>query len=291
MINKTPLGIAFFDAECGGVYRDRSVLVTGISGAGKTMLGLHFLAQGLRLQERGLMLSTERAVDLAIMADSLDIPVGGAIETGAFTVLEYSEFIPGRDQETNIMLPPDGFMQLKEIIETNAIRRVVIDTVLPWITLPNPAHLAEHIFSLIRAFERLGVTALYTLPQPVSTAAIRLRKMLEDVVPISITLLVEDAPVSRRWLVNKYLGQNLKADGVRYDILPKKGIVAHTAAAGAAVAGERPVPLPPAPGAAPVRDKGRATSFASLVLNQSASASRPVSVGGAGGAAGQNRGI
>ena len=278
MINKTPLGIAFFDAEYGGVFRDRSLLVTGRSGAGKTKLGLQFMAQGLRSQERGLMLSTERAVDLAIMADALDIPVSGAIETGAFTVLEYNEFVPGRDHEASIMLPPDGFVQLKQIIETNAIQRVVIDTVLPWITLPDPTHLAEHLFSLVRAFERLGVTTLFTLAQPVSAAASRLRKMLEDVVPISITLQYEPATGARHWLVNKYLGLNPKADSVRYDILPKKGIVPHPPAA--VGVGERPVA--PAPGPAPGRDKVRPTSFASLVLNQSVGASRSAAQGGAG---------
>ena len=278
MINKTPLGIAFFDAEYGGVFRDRSLLVTGRSETGKTKLGLHCMAQGLRLQERGLMLSTERAVDLAIMADSLDIPVSGAVETGAFTLLEYNEFVPGRDREASIMLPPDGFVQLKQIIETNAIRRVVIDTVLPWITLPDPTHLAEHLFSLVRAFERLGVTTLFTLSQPVSAAAIRLRKMLEDVVPISITLLYEPEAGVRQWLVNKYLGLNPKAAGVRYDILPKKGIVPQPPV----MVGERPAAPAPAPGPAPGRDKVRPTSFASLVLNQSAGASRSAPQGGAG---------
>jgi len=294
MISKKPIGLSFFDAEYGGVYPNRVTLVTGRAGVGKTILGLHFIAQGLRQQERALMLSTQPAQDLVITADSLGIPVTTAIESGELTILEYNEFIPGRDHEANIMLPPDGFIQLKEIIENQAVNRVVIDTVLPWITLPDPAHLPEHVFSLVRAFERLGATALFTLPRPVSAPATRLRKLLEDVVPVSLSLVQEPNAPSRQLVVNKYLGMNVRPDGFLYDIVAQKGFVLH-----------QPVsPAPVAPGTAPAvagrarlsdtvtrsAEKGR-TSFASMVLNQSPAARQgsagmaavPPTRGGAGG--------
>ena len=274
MISKTPIGLTFFDAEYGGVYPNRVVLVTGGAGTGKTILGLQFVAQGLRQQERVLMLSTQHAQDLVITTDSLGTPVAAAVESGALTLLEYNEFVPGRDHEASIMLPPDGFIQLKEIIEHQAVNRVVIDTVLPWVTLPDAAHLPEHVFSLVRAFERLGVTALFTLPKPVSTAAVRLRKLLEDVVPVSLSLLHEPTAPSRQLIVNKYLGMNIKPDGFRYDILPQKGFVLFQPA-------PTPPPAPPQPSAVPVATHARLAdtvarptekarvSFASMVLNQS----------------------
>lgn len=283
MISKTPIGLPFFDAEYGGVYPNRVVLVTGRSGSGKTIMGLHFIAQGLRQQERALMLSTQNAQDLVITADSLGIPVASAVESGALTVLEYNEFVPGRDQEASIMLPPDGFIQLKEIIEHQAVSRVVIDTVLPWLTLPDPAHLPEHVFSLVRAFERLGVTALFTLPKPVSTAAVRLRRLVEDVVPVSLSLLHESGAPSRQLIVNKYLGMNIKPDGFNYDIVPQKGFIPFQPAAAAASV-RAPVASTPAATHARLADtvasatgKGRA-SFASMVLNQSPAA-RPAAPG------------
>ena len=290
MINKTPIGIPFFDTEFGGIYRSRVALVTGRAESGKTTLGLQYLAQGLRMHESGLMLSARRSHDLAITADSLGLPVAQAIDTGMLTFLEYSEFVPGRDRESSIMLPPDGFIQLKEIIESNAVQRVVIDTVLPWVTLPEPSHLAEHVFSLVRAFERLGVTALFMLPKPVSVAASRLRKMLEDVVPISITLAYETETHTRQWLVTKYLGMNLKAEGTPFDVLPRMGIVPHVTqgalppapvfapAPVAASRAEEPAPPPRAEEPPPRRGSNK-TSFASLVLEQPAPGARP-SLGG-----------
>jgi KaiC/GvpD/RAD55 family RecA-like ATPase len=289
MIGKTPIGVPFFDAEFGGVYPNRVVLVTGRAGAGKTVLGLHFIDQGLRQHERALMLSARPAQDLVISAESMGMSFAPAIESGALTLLEYSEFVPGRDQEANINLPPDGFIQLKEIIEQQVVNRVVIDTVLPWITLPDPAHLPEHIFSLVRAFERLGVTALFTLPRPVSANAGRLRKLVEDVVPVSLTLLREPDRPSRQMVVSKYLGMNAKPEGFNFDIVAQQGLVLYqpapvpgfTAPAAAAPAQPAPHPAPAESPAAAPAGRGR-ISFASMVLDQSPSARsgspRPVAV-------------
>ena len=275
MIGKIPIGVPFFDAEFGGVYPHRVILVTGRSGAGKTVLGLQFLDQGLRLQERALMLSARPAQDLVIMAESLGMNVAAAIESGSLTLLEYNEFIPGRDHEVNIDLPPDGFIQLKEIIEQQAVNRVVIDTVLPWITLPNPAQLPEHIFSLLRAFERLGVTTLFTLPKPVSASASHLRKLVEDVVPISLTLLHEPSAPSRKMIISKYLGMDTIPEGFNFEIVPRRGLVLFQAAtapepplplpAAATLAETEPATRPVAPYAAPASGKAR-VSFASMVL-------------------------
>jgi len=276
MIGKIPIGVPFFDAEFGGIYPQRVVLVTGRSGAGKTVLGLQFLDQGLRLQERALMLSARPAQDLVIMAESLGLNVAAAIESGSLTLLEYNEFVPGRDHEANIDLPPDGFIQLKEIIEQQAVNRVVIDTVLPWITLPNPAQLPEHIFSLLRAFERLGVTTLFTLPKPVSASASHLRKLVEDVVPISLTLLQEPSAPSRKMIISKYLGMDTIPEGFNFEIVPRRGFVLFQAATtpeptiplpvAATLAETEPATRPVASSyATPSSGKARA-SFASMVL-------------------------
>ena len=117
MTDKTPIGVPFFDAEFGGLFRKRVALATGRAHSGKTLLGLQFLRQGLRMNESCLMLSTHSAQNLAITADAMGLPVASALDNGLLTLLEYSEFVPGRDQEANILLPPNGFMELKAIIE------------------------------------------------------------------------------------------------------------------------------------------------------------------------------
>ena len=226
MTSKIPIGTDFFDQRYGGVYSNRGVLVTGQSGSGKTVLGLQFVVHGLQLGQRCLMLSAQPANDLAIFAQALGFSgVAGAIADGSLCFLEYSDYVPGRDREENITLPPEGFQQLQQVIESNGIQRVVLDTVLPWVCLPTQEHLAEHIFSFVRAFERMGTTALFTIPKPVSASAIRLRRHIEDIVPISITLNTAVDSTPRTWVVNKYLGAEQVETKFDFVIRQDKGII------------------------------------------------------------------
>lgn len=201
------------------------MLATGRSGAGKTVLGLQFLGQGLKTGERSLLLSVKPAEDVALFAAAFGVPVDQAVEKGDLIILEYSEFVPGRDREDQLKLPSDSFLQLKQIIEEQSVQRVVLDTVLPWVSLKDEKSLPEHIFSLVRVFHRLGTTTLFTLPRPISTAAIKLRRLIEDVVPVSVSLNYSPDGSQLQWQINKYLGTNPATEMVDYEIVENLGIV------------------------------------------------------------------
>jgi KaiC/GvpD/RAD55 family RecA-like ATPase len=229
-MTKTPTGVDFFDSVYGGTYDGRVMLVTGRAGSGKSTLGLQFIKKGLEVGDKVLMLSAKATRDLAIQAGNLRLSVDRATAENRLLLLEYQDFIPGRDREENIMLPPDGFQQLKNVIEEYSIRRVVLDSVLPWVTMTTAEHLPEHVFSFVRAVERLGVTALFGLPKPVSQAATRLRRLIEDLVPVSVTMDY-DLPTKRRlWVVNKYLGHDREAKPTEIQFEPGIGWVASTVA-------------------------------------------------------------
>jgi len=201
------------------------MLATGRSDSGKTILSLLFLQQGLQLEERGLLLSTRSAEDLAIYATSLGIPADVAIDAGNLMLLEYNDFVPGRDREDSMLLPPEGFQQLQSIIEEQAIQRVAIDTILPWVAIPNVDRMAEHVFSFVRAFDRLGTTSLFTIPKPVSSASFRLRRLLEQIIPVSVTLNLDPETRERAWSVNKYLGADQTDARIKFIIQPGGGFV------------------------------------------------------------------
>ena len=273
MISKVPIGIPFLDDRYGGTYRGRAMLVTGRAGSGKSVFAMQFLGQGLQLQERCLMLSARPAEDVAIQAEALGMPARTAIEVGNLILLEYSDFVPGRDREDSIMLPPDGFEQLREIIENQVVQRVALDTVLPWVSLPTLDHLPDHIFSLVRAFDRLGTTTLFTIPRPVSTMAHRLHRLLEDVVPVAFTLMYEQADNRRVCLVNKYLGRDDLDKGVEFDIRQGKGIGVAGPRPPAAAMAARGAPAAPAalagggvPAPAGAGSPQPKVSFANLIL-------------------------
>jgi len=207
MSSKAPTGIRFFDERFGGAYEHRMMLVTGRAHSGKTICGLQFIQEGLSRAERGLILSATPSSDLALLARGVGIDVDLALESGALILLEYFDFIPGRDSESSIMLPPECFAQLQDVVERNGIDRMVIDTVVPWITFSGRAHQAEHIFSFVRAFERMGTTAVFTCPKPKSAAAQRAHKYLVHNVPVAVTLDYDPDTGRRGWTTNKYLGR------------------------------------------------------------------------------------
>lgn len=177
------------------------------------------------MNERCLLVSARPAEDVALYASAYGISVDEAIESNNLIILEYSEYVPGRDREDQLKLPPDSFIQLKQIIEEQAVHRVILDTVLPWVAIRDQDSLAEHIFSFVRVFHRLGTTSLFTLPKPVSTGAFKLRKLLEDVVPVSVTLAQDEKTDLLTWHVNKYLGSTPLAEGIPYEVKPKQGLV------------------------------------------------------------------
>jgi len=224
MVTKTLTGVPFFDEHYGGIYRGRSMLACGRIASGKTVLGLQFIRQGLNQNERCLFLSGQPMNDLVISAEALKLSISEAVESGNLILLEYHDYIPGRDSEEYITLPPDGFIQLKEVIDAHAIQRVVLDTVLPWVSIRPQTNLAEHVFSFVHAFERIGVTTLMTIPKPASLPSIRLKSALEEVTPISITLSTVQNSDEHLWIVTKYLGEMKLDQGTPYQIAPGVGI-------------------------------------------------------------------
>lgn len=249
MIDKTRLGIPFFDDRYGGIYRKRPALCIGRQGSGKTSLALQSLMQSVKEGERGLMLSAWRAHDLTIIANQMGFPLSDAVAKGQVTLLEYADIIHTPEFEKDLTLPPGSFMEFQSIVESNSIRRVVIDTVLPWVAIRQEAKLAKHIYSFIQALDRMGVTALLTLPKPVSALAFALRNRLEEQIPIVFTLDLDDNG-KRTLLINKYLGDTNLPPPVPFVFVPGAGILrAPKVVPGSTTRG--PLPADPPPPAQP----------------------------------------
>jgi KaiC/GvpD/RAD55 family RecA-like ATPase len=218
MINKVSTGIEDFDLQYGGVFENRPTLVCGAKGTGKTTFGLNFLNAGLKNDERCLLLSTTNSKDLVILGESLGMPVNASVDANKLFLLEYNTFVPGRDADEDIMLPPDGFLQLQNLIEDQVIERVVIDSVLPWVAIKEYNRLAEHIFSFVRAFERVNVSCLFTIPKPVSTPAIKLKRLLQQNLPVCLTLKMDKDNGKHYLNVDKYIGAEVKSELIDFDL-------------------------------------------------------------------------
>ena len=259
MIDKTRLGLSCFDERYGGLYRKRAALCVGRKGSGKTLLGVQALLQSVKEGERGLMLSAWRAHDLTITTNRLGLPLADAIDKGQVILLECANLISTPTAEKGWMLPPGSFLELQEIITSNSVSRVIIDTILPWVAIQPEKKLAQHVFSFVQAFERMGVTALFTLPRPVSPLAFALKNRLEEQIPIVFTLDYDEATGRRTLLINKYLGDLNLPPPMNLIIAPGTGIMR----APKLVASAQPTPWPsPAPASAPAPAATKATAQA-----------------------------
>lgn len=249
MIDKTKLGIPFFDERFGGIYRKRSALCIGRQGSGKTIAALQALLQSVRQGERGLMLSAWPARDLIIIADHMGLQLTDTIARGQITLLEYAHIMPLPEFEQNRTLPPGSFMEFQNIIEAGGISRVVIDTILPWVAISQKDKLDKHVYSFIQAIERMGVTAILTIPSPVSPLAHVLKNYLEQQIPVVFTL-DRDENGKYTLLLNKYEGKPTLPPPIPFIITRGAGLLR----APKIIPEKVPAPAPRAqPGETPIR--------------------------------------
>ena len=277
MIDKTKLGVEFFDETFGGVYRGRTVLCYGRRESGKTVAAARFLHQAFRDGDRGLLLTDWQANDSLIVAEAVGAPFSHMVREGNLTILEYSSIVPGCDMGGASPLPPSAFVELQKIIVSRSIRRVVFDTVVPWLAIHPVSKMPGHVYSFIHALERLNVTVLITLPWPASTPAFMLKNRLEDLCPVVFTIQKDASTGDSFFKVSKYLGDSLsgatptafRVGGVQKAVpmeasdIPAPVVRAPVAAAAAPAPASTPSPSPPSP--PPVQEDRGPINFSSVV--------------------------
>ncbi|MDD4059626.1 MAG: ATPase domain-containing protein [Kiritimatiellae bacterium] len=277
MIDKTKLGVEFFDETFGGVYRGRTVLCYGRRESGKTVAAARFLHQAFRDGDRGLLLTDWQANDSLIVAEAVGAPFSHMVREGNLTILEYSSIVPGCDMGGASPLPPSAFVELQKIIVSRSIRRVVFDTVVPWLAIHPISKMPGHVYSFIHALERLNVTVLITLPWPASTPAFMLKNRLEDLCPVVFTIQKDASTGDSFFKVSKYLGDSLsgatptafRVGGVQKAVpmeasdIPAPAVRAPAAAAAAPAPAS--TPSPPTPSPPPVQEDRGPINFSSVV--------------------------
>jgi len=130
--------------------------VLGTPGAGKTMLGLHFLAEGARRGEPGLIAGfQETSPALASTADRAGMDLGRHIADGTLRVLWRPPF----------ELSPDAWAwRLLAEVEEHRPRRLMVDAASDLFRLfADPARRAPFMAALTNAMRDHGVTVLYNV--------------------------------------------------------------------------------------------------------------------------------
>jgi len=208
---KCPTGIIGFDEITeGGLPKNRTTLVSGNAGSGKTLFGIDFLIKGATdFNEPGILMSFEETEDeLYKDVSSLNMDLAGLVSRKKI-VLEHVILERKDIQETDFNL--EGiFVRLEHAIDTIGARRVVLDSIESiYAGITDLGILRLEIKRLFRWLKEKQVTAIVT-GEPGQSSTFT-RHGLEEYISDCIILLdnrVRDQIATRRVRIIKYRGSS-----------------------------------------------------------------------------------
>lgn len=144
----------------GGYFLGSTTVVTGISGAGKSVLGLQYMAEGARRGERSLMLTLDEQVPQMLRnARSIGLDLESGIEAGLVRLV----YDPPQEIDVD-----QHFAKIEEIVEEFQPRRVVIDSLSTYgTTLGVGGRLFRDFFhALVALMKENQIAAVYNHENP-----------------------------------------------------------------------------------------------------------------------------
>ena len=140
----------------GGLPAGSAAVVCGAAGTGKTLLGLHYLAQGLGRGEPGVWLGFhEGRADLLAKARAFGLDLAAALDRGQLALLLHT---PAELEADRLVAA------LRAGLERGGARRVVVDTAQDLeAAVAEPARARAFFAALLADLRGRGVTTLATL--------------------------------------------------------------------------------------------------------------------------------
>jgi circadian clock protein KaiC len=185
-------GIAALDEALeDGYWSGSTTLIAGPSGAGKTLMGLHFVFAGAALDEPGVLLTLQESrTQLARVIGRF----GWAIDHPNVTILDRSP--------VDVYVDELIYDLLDRIREVGA-RRVVVDSLNDLVVAtPDPLRLREFLYSLVQRCARQAVSVMFTFETMELFRITRLSEIGMSHIADNVVLLqhVQDGSEMRRAL-------------------------------------------------------------------------------------------
>ena len=155
---KSSIGIPTLDNIMGGGVYDGSItLCVGISGTGKSVIGVQFLIEGAKQGKKGLHITLdEHPKQIMRNAKSLGLPLENHIKNGNILIC----------YESPLELEMDvHFEKIVQLIEKHDIKRVVVDSLAAYEN-SNPLEAHQFIYALTTYFKNRLITAVCNYESP-----------------------------------------------------------------------------------------------------------------------------
>ena len=192
----------------GGVMRDRSYMLRGEAGSGKTILACHFLQAGIDADETALFINLEEELaDLTANASALGFDVDSIEFLDAsptaemFTENETYDVFDASDVEQESLV--DTVVETVEEIEPD---RVVIDPLTQFRYLTSDEYqFRKQSIGLMRFLKRASATVLFTTQETASLPTDELQFISDG------TIKLEQTENSRHVMVPKFRGSSTRS--------------------------------------------------------------------------------
>jgi circadian clock protein KaiC len=230
-VEKLPTGIESFDqiAE-GGLPKNRTTLVSGTAGSGKTVFALQFLAAGLRdARENGVFVTFEESpADIRANMLSFGWELDAWEQDGRLAIVDASpepgeEVIESGDYELGALLA-----RVENAVRKVDAKRVAVDSLgAIFSQFSDQSVVRRELFRIASALKKMGVTAVMTAERTTDYGPIA-RFGVEEFIADNVMVLrnvLEDERRRRTIEILKFRGTDHQKGEFPFTIAADQGIV------------------------------------------------------------------
>jgi circadian clock protein KaiC len=231
---RLPSGISGLDPLIeGGFPEGKSYLVTGESGAGKSIFCIQFILQGLNDGEKAVYVAVdEKPADIVEEAASLGWDLAKHIERKTLLILDASPYFAarvdagGKEREVDVQKTVGD---LGAYVKRMGASRVVIDPVVPLIVSRDFSYRTqEYLRTLVHALQdNVGTTNVLTSHATFGSSGAAVQGMEEFLVSgvVVLRMIQMQNRLVRTLLVRKMRGTAIDLTEHQFNIVREKGIV------------------------------------------------------------------
>lgn len=185
----------------GGIPRGSSLLIAGVAGTGKTVLGLEFVYRGAKAGEKGVVFSFEETDErLRAEARGLGWDLDAEIERGMVEIV----FIPQPD-----ILVENHLLMMQEKISALGAARVAVDSLSVFLhKILDPLTIREKVFQLASIIQNAEAVGFFATDIPYGSTQMSRFGVEETVVDGVVILSAMEEGLERQRYIEVYKLRN-----------------------------------------------------------------------------------